>query len=1083
MVSTFKSARRVILMLLVLLFATGLQKSYACHFAAADIYVTYSGDGVDGCSGTTEYKYDVTLVIYFGCQTCYGDLGTSTNVSYRSANAGFSGNMTVTDVNADPDTVHSLCPAFEPLNSCKVMGNANIYPAFRRRIYTGSVILPSPQTDWVFSWTSGARNANILNVANSSSLSIYIEAGLNNFTKYNNSTPRFLSNPLPYICINQPTTYLNGPYDPNGDSMVIFQQLACQAPLPGGAIPYISPYSLTDPIASSAANPYKLNPVTGTATFTPTVQGFFLFAFRAEEFERGTGTPLGYIWRDVQVSVLPCTAPPPGIDSVSTNFAVSGGSIVKTSNQGYATFVCPGSNLKFDIHTQTDSATHQVYMESNSYLIPGSSWSTVGDGTNNVTGTFTWTPTTSDYGDHTFIVITKDSTCQVWQPIVLKNYTVVLIKVVKGLDAGPDLPVCELNPLPRQLFVKGAENLRVKWTNVGTGDGTGLNKDDIINPIASVNKTTTYKVFTPDLVGPDKGGTCINEDEIVIYTDTTNTINAFPNNPFILCRPDYVQLDAIITGKGPISNLSCGIGTIAPTARIDSVAVYGSPVYGDVPYDTLGPVTPIFPNYTSSAKMQFLIRKEELREKGVRSCTLRDIAFEITNALADTNEYNNFRIGLKCTNKNTLSKTSGFESGVTNVYTATGPTLFQNGWKQIAFDNAYNWDTTKNLIVEFCYSYAEMIPQAACGGTNLPSSPIIKFAPTTYNSAIFVQSTPFVASQDMCGTLTSSAIIERLGRPVVAFNYTDAPELPFKINWTPGDNLSDSTIQQPLSYVNKSIKYIVQTYGNSGCYIRDSVDIFVPKHDFRVTPLDTAICFGEVAAPKAYGGFVYKWYEYTSDGKYVLANNTASCFDCPAPILKPLATTTYKIEIGDSVFCFDTLTMRVKVLPLPKTDLLNHDTTIKYGQSIQLLANGAKLYNWTQASTLDNPNISYPIATPTGPTTYVVTGLTADGCRSTDSVRVNIDYRDNLFVPSAFSPNGDGKNDVFRVSNLTVQRVMEFRVYNRWGQEIYFANNNKGWDGTWKNIPQDIGNYTYFIKVAYPDGLIENYKGEVTLVR
>jgi gliding motility-associated-like protein len=73
---------------------------------------------------------------------------------------------------------------------------------------------------------------------------------------------------------------------------------------------------------------------------------------------------------------------------------------------------------------------------------------------------------------------------------------------------------------------------------------------------------------------------------------------------------------------------------------------------------------------------------------------------------------------------------------------------------------------------------------------------------------------------------------------------------------------------------------------------------------------------------------------------------------------------------------------------------------------------------------------------------------------------------------------------VFRVSNMTVQRYVEFRVFNRWGQEVYNGTDGrKGWDGTWKGVPQEIGNYQYLIRVAYPDGFVETYKGDVTLVR
>src|SRR5690606_4241688 len=121
-----------------------------------------------------------------------------------------------------------------------------------------------------FSWTNGGRNAsNLINQGN-----IYVEAGLNNVTKYNNSTPRFRSNPLPYICVGQLNTYLNDPVDPNGDSINVFQQVPHSAE--GTVIPYSAGWSVNDPIGSSTG--YQLNPLSGSATFTPTATGFYVLA-------------------------------------------------------------------------------------------------------------------------------------------------------------------------------------------------------------------------------------------------------------------------------------------------------------------------------------------------------------------------------------------------------------------------------------------------------------------------------------------------------------------------------------------------------------------------------------------------------------------------------------------------------------------------------------------------------------------------------------------------------------------------------------------------------------------------------------
>lgn len=354
--------------------------------------------------------------------------------------------------------------------------------------------------------------------------------------------------------------------------------------------------------------------------------------------------------------------------------------------------------------------------------------------------------------------------------------------------------------------------------------------------------------------------------------------------------------------------------------------------------------------------------------------------------------------------------------------------------------------------------------------------------PTTYMSGLEMRA-PDTFATTVCNVTTNVNINEYLVRPVFEFFYHDAPYLPFDLKWTPGEYLSDSTIREPLAYVSKSTKYKVQTIGNSGCIIVDSLDIYVPQHDFYSLPKDTAICFGESAPLEIRNGTYYQWFEY-EDGQYKSAHESLSCDFCANPIAKPKKTTHYKIKVGDEVFCFDTIDLYITVKPLPDVRILTPDTVVKYGKSIQLMVNGARLYNWSPVSSLNNPNVSYPIATPTESTMYVVAGIGSNGCRSFDTVRVGINYRDNLLIPTAFSPNGDGKNDVFRVSNMTFQRYVEFRVFNRWGQEVYNGTDGrKGWDGMWKGVPQEIGNYQYLIRVSYPDGYTETYKGDVTLVR
>jgi gliding motility-associated-like protein len=1079
------------LSLLILVSLLSTSKVKACHYAAADIYVTYIGSGVDGC-GTPDYKYEVTLIVYYACQTCYLDQGISETVWYKSPNLGLqgspdsSGSIEVTDVTADagtgaPDTSHQLCAAFADSNSCKQLSTRDRFPAFRVRNYVGQVTLPSAQTDWRFYWSNGGRNlSNLTGCGN-----IYVEAGLNNQTKYNNSTPRFLSNPLPYICVNQPTTYLNAPFDPNGDSVYVYQQV----PYTGGfgvnmvatQCGYAAGYSATDPIGSSAANPYKLNPITGAATFTPTAQGFFVLGFRAEDYERGSGTLLSYIYRDVQVSVLPCSAPPPGIDSVSQLItSIENATVVKTPSQGDVFYVCPGSDMKFTVNSKTDSTNHNVYMYANTNLLTGSNFTVAGQGSNSVTGTFSWTPTTADIGDHSLVIQSKDSTCVVWQPIVLTNYRVILIRVVKGIDAGPDEPICQLNPDSVQMFVRDADFLRLKWSTVNGGAAVGISNDAINNPKALPPVTTDYVITTPDLTA-----SCKSRDTVQVYIDKTNNVTITPKNPtnpdnaLVMCRPGYLQLEALLEGRPPKNNVSCGVGNPTLCNNPDTKMVYGSSVYGDLVYDTVGRVTPIMYNNLRTSRMQFLIRRSDMEESDIFSATIRSISFETKGTTTPTYQYGNFRILVKCTEKEGLSGTDGFENfGMTQVYSSPSVT-FPDGVHDFTFSTPYNWDTTKNLIIQICYSDNPTV-DTGCGVTSAP--PVLNFVPTTYVSGLILKGSS-VSEGSVCGVDKRTDIESVQARPAFSFTFCEANPLDFVIAWNHGEYLSDSTIEQPLAYVPKSTTFIVQTVGRSNCVMRDTLEVYVPEHDMSIQPEDTSICLGDRAPFVIFGGTYFKWYEYVN-GQYVVPSSVTE----PTKgytFLGPERTMDYRIVVSDSVWCYDTLSARVEILPLPDVRILNEDdTVVKYGQSFQLLASGARMYNWSPSHSLNNPNISYPVARPTEDTKYIVGGLAANGCRAFDTLHVIVDKRDNLFVPSAFSPNGDGKNDLFKVTNLSFQRIMEFRVFNRWGQEVFSTNDHRmGWDGSWEGKPQEMGVYTYLIRVAYPDGFVETYKGETTLIR
>ncbi len=168
-----------------------------------------------------------------------------------------------------------------------------------------------------------------------------------------------------------------------------------------------------------------------------------------------------------------------------------------------------------------------------------------------------------------------------------------------------------------------------------------------------------------------------------------------------------------------------------------------------------------------------------------------------------------------------------------------------------------------------------------------------------------------------------------------------------------------------------------------------------------------------------------------------------------------------------------------------KVSQITASSTIELGNSVQLYSDNEVFYYWTpDDGSLSNPNINNPVAHPTHTTTYTVYGRDIYGCIDSAYVTVYVDTSTNTGIPSAFSPNNDGKNDVFRLYGSKYNSLVEFRVFNRWGEEVFQTNSKDGgWDGTYHGVPQDIGVYNYLIIVAKPDGGNDVYKGNITLIR
>lgn len=139
-----------------------------------------------------------------------------------------------------------------------------------------------------------------------------------------------------------------------------------------------------------------------------------------------------------------------------------------------------------------------------------------------------------------------------------------------------------------------------------------------------------------------------------------------------------------------------------------------------------------------------------------------------------------------------------------------------------------------------------------------------------------------------------------------------------------------------------------------------------------------------------------------------------------------------------------------------------NDTIAAANQPIQLLASGGVSYEWTPSTGLNNPTIRNPIATVTQDITYYLKAYTPAGCVSYDTMKIIIYAGPEIYVPTAFTPNGDGLNDQLAVLPIGLRSFDYFSVYNRYGQLVFTTNNkNQKWDGRYKGYRQASSAYVW----------------------
>ncbi len=256
-----------------------------------------------------------------------------------------------------------------------------------------------------------------------------------------------------------------------------------------------------------------------------------------------------------------------------------------------------------------------------------------------------------------------------------------------------------------------------------------------------------------------------------------------------------------------------------------------------------------------------------------------------------------------------------------------------------------------------------------------------------------------------------------------------------------------------------------------------------PLPQIKLPSKDTTVCFADsvdfsiFALPTGIN-YQYNWSPATHLRDNSSANNR---FFAPVGDYKYVITATTPIAGCSNK---DSFTIHV-VPPFEFESVTPVDTTIRYGDQIQITSESEAIYwLWSPITYLSDPIAKSPYARPLESTLYTLVGINQYGCRDTAQVNIKVEYMPNSGLPNAFSPNGDGLNDVFKIENLRFDKLTEFRVFNRYGQMVFETlNPKKGWDGTFNGKPAATDVYFYVVRLTLPDGKERAFKGEVTLLR
>ena len=1008
--------------------------------------------------GVVSYRF-ITGTTYEIKLTIYRDCGSSTPFDSPAKLGIFEDNGALVEV---IDLYSPVVTPILPPNDNPCLTNTT-GACVEQGVYTITYTFPSPSVGYTITHERCCRNNSITNVVTPGDVGAAFTAHIPPSAPYQNTSPVFNSFPPLFICLNSPIIINNSATDADGDQLVynLCTPLSAgtpddPAPSPLGPpyneIQWRSPYNLNNLMGGI---PLTIDPQTGVLTGTPNSLGQFVVGVCVSEYRNGQ--LLGTYLRDFQFNVTQCNTPITSIPSADINPNTGIGVYIQNCSNLSVTFQNntynpPPANVPLNyswdfgvngISTDTSSAQFPtyVYPDSGTYLVK--------------------------------LIVTKGS-----GPQACADTTFAYVKLYPTFNTDFNLT----NNICQQVEASFADNTQSDLGAINSwawtfGDGGSATTQ------SATHQYTAPGTYNVSLIAGNTLGCKDTATKQITIKETPNASFTAPN----VCYGSPTVFT--YTGTGTLTAYNWNYGSNGATSTAPSpnyiytaAGTYTATLVAEINgcFDTVAQTTTVNPTpvATTSNDTMFCTSVSTFQLMASGGDTY---IWSPATGLSDVNIANPMA---------TLAPPAAvtYTVVVTNQFQCTDTESVSIGFFPITQVNA-------GIDTSICLnpgSYRDSVQLTATGMVSYQWSP----ANTLTNGNIAnpvsrpaVNTTYLVTGTDINGCRSVDSVTVFVLDPLLNIIVDDVANICIgdtgflnvinqgasSYTWSPNQFIVNGSSYSPGFYPPDTTVYYLNV--DNYCYMKnDSVIINVQQLPVLSFIVPDSLCTRDVETLTVSGAQSYMW---DADSTLTAGINTAT------PTIVPDSSQYYYVTATSQFGCvrYDSVFVTVHQLPY----VYAGDDTLIYRETEGVL-NGitaADWYEWSPKTAIKDVHDLNSLINPTTSIQYLLTAIDTNGCVNRDSVIVTVEVLTIVDLPTAFSPNGDGLNDVFHIVRwLNIERIKEFAVYNRWGNKVFSTTNIlDGWNGYYLDMEQPVGTYVWMVIANTRDNQEVLHKGNVTLVR